>query len=78
MTFARKRVTVRAVHANRGVEAKYRKRLRAMLDELEASVIYWMQAAYRKAPPRLAHDATPSERIAKELRELAVAKGTAL
>lgn len=67
----RKRVTVRAVHANRGVEARYRKRLRAMLDEIEASVIYWMQAAYRKAPPRLALDATPSERIAKELRELA-------
>ena len=71
MTLARKRVTVRAVHANRGVEARYRKRLRAMLDEIEASVIYWMQAAYRKAPPRLAQDATPSERIAKELQELA-------
>ena len=71
MTLARKRVTVRAVHANRGVEARYRKRLRAMLDDIETSVIYWMQAAYRKAPPRLALDATPSERIAKELRELA-------
>lgn len=54
MTLARKRVTVRAVHANRGVEAKYRKRLRALLDEIEASVIYWMQVAYRRNPPAIA------------------------
>lgn len=63
--------TVRAVHANRGIEAKYRKKLRAMIDEIQSSVIYWMQAAYRKSPPRLAQDSTPSERIFKELRELA-------
>lgn len=65
---------VRAVHANRGVEAKYRKHLAALVAEMHASVIYWLRAAYRKEPPamaELAQDATPSERIAKELRELA-------
>ena len=46
--------TCRAVHANRGIEAKYRKALQKLIAEMHGSVEYWLTAAYRKDPPRMA------------------------
>ena len=69
--------TARAVHANRGIEAKYRKALQRLIAEMHASVEYWLTAAYRKDPPRMAalveqaQDASPSAKIKKVLDELA-------
>jgi len=64
----------RAVHANRGVEAAYRKALQSLIAEMHASVQYWLMAAYRKAPPRaaeMAQDATPAGMIRRVLAGLA-------
>lgn len=44
----------RAVHANRGIEAAYRRSLLALIDQMNASVEYWLKAGYRKEPPRMA------------------------
>ena len=70
--------TCRAVAANRGLEAKYRKALQRMIAEMHGSVEYWLTAAYRKDPPRMAalveqaqDAATPSQRIRKILDDLA-------
>lgn len=69
--------TVKAVHANRGIEAKYRKALQKLIAEMHGSVEYWLTAAYRKEPPRMAalveqaQDASPAQRIRKVLDELA-------
>lgn len=69
--------TCKAVTANRGVEAKYRKALQRLIAEMHASVEYWLTAAYRKDPPRMAalveqaQDASPSAKIKKVLDELA-------
>lgn len=69
--------TVRAVHANRGIEAKYRKALQKLIAEMHGSVEYWLTAAYRKDPPRMAalveqaQDASPAQRIRKVLDDLA-------
>lgn len=46
--------TAAAVHANRGIEAKYRKALQRMIAEMHGSVEYWLTAGYRKFPPRMA------------------------
>lgn len=46
--------TARAVHANRGIEAKYRKQLQKMIADMHGSLEYWITAAYRKNPPVLA------------------------
>lgn len=69
---------LRAIHANRGVEAKYRKALQRMIAEMHGSVEYWLTAAYRKDPPRMlalveqAQDAAPpSQKMRKILDELA-------
>lgn len=69
--------TARAVHANRGVEAKYRKTLDAMIADMIGSVEYWLKAGYKKTPPRMvalvdmAEDASPSQTIKKLLEALA-------
>lgn len=70
--------TARAIHANRGVEAKYRKALLRMTEEMRVSLEYWLTAAYRKDPPRMlalvdqAQDAGgPSEKMKRILADLA-------
>lgn len=61
----------RAVHANRGEEARYRSRMQALIREMHESVMYWTVASYNKTPPVLAEDASPVKAIRKQLRELA-------
>jgi SPP1 gp7 family putative phage head morphogenesis protein len=69
--------TARAVHANRGIEAKYRKALQRMIAEMHGSVEYWLTAGYRKFPPRMAavveqaQDASPSANMKRILDDLA-------
>lgn len=68
--------TAEAVHANRGIEAKYRKALQRMIAEMQASVEYWLTAGYRKYPPRMAEvveqaqDASPSASINRVLKKV--------
>lgn len=68
--------TARAVHANRGIEAAYRKALQKLIADMHGSVEYWLTAAYRKFPPRMAgvveqaQDASPSTRISRVMEEL--------
>jgi SPP1 gp7 family putative phage head morphogenesis protein len=54
-----KPTVVRAVHANRGIAALYHRRMMALIDEMDASILHWISATYRQAPPLLAQDASP-------------------
>lgn len=69
--------TARAVHANRGIESKYRKALESMISDMAGSVEYWLAAGYNKTPPRMAglvdqaQDASPADRIKKIMAGLA-------
>lgn len=62
----------RAVHANRGVEAAYRRRLQSVILEMEESVLYWIRAGYKADEPRLdlAMDASPSELMNRRIQKL--------
>lgn len=66
---------VRPVHANRGLEARYRAELRRRIDQMHDDVLGALSSAYRTSPPRMAalvaQDATPAERIRSTLRGLA-------
>lgn len=65
---------LRAVHANRGIEAKYQKALVAMIDAMFKSVEYWVRAAYNKQPPLvagLALDASPAKAVRDRINQLA-------
>jgi hypothetical protein len=41
-------LTIRAVHPNAGVEAWYRRQLDKQVQEMQASVVYWLSANYRQ------------------------------
>lgn len=65
--------TVRPVRANAGLRIRYMRRMEAMIAEMQASVSYWLTAAYRAAPPRvaeLAEDAAPSDQMQSEVQRL--------
>lgn len=64
--------TARAIHANKGVEANYRKRLDSLIAEMARSFEYWISAAYKANPPRMevAMDALPSQILAKRIKAL--------
>ncbi len=44
----------RSVQANAGIEARYRRQLQQLIAEMAGSFEYWITAAYRKEPPRMA------------------------
>lgn len=62
---------LRAVRPNLGLRAKYRKQMLALIDEMNASVLYWLQAQYKDTPPALAMDAAPSQKMLAKFRALA-------
>jgi uncharacterized protein with gpF-like domain len=47
-----------AVRPNAGIEAKYRGQLDALIDEMQKSIAWWIKAAYRAKPPKMAQDAS--------------------
>jgi len=51
--------TLRPVRPNAGVEAGYRRKLDALIAEMNRSLVYWLTAAYRQNEPELAQDAPP-------------------
>lgn len=65
-----KEIVTRAVHANAGTAARYRRRLSALITEMisdvEAEIIYQRKAD----PPILAQDATPSDQMRQQLQNL--------
>jgi uncharacterized protein with gpF-like domain len=62
---------LRPVHANRGIEARYRKQLVDLVDEMNRSILYWLRAAYRANPPVMAQDRNPAQELRAAVRKLA-------
>lgn len=63
---------VRAIRPNIGLRAKYHRQMLALIDEMDASVLFWLSAEYKKAPPAMfAMDATPSQKMLAKFRALA-------
>jgi uncharacterized protein with gpF-like domain len=61
---------LRPIHPNAGIEAEYRRRLVALLAEMDRSIGYWLTAAYRKNAPSLAQDELPVETLRRAVRAL--------
>jgi uncharacterized protein with gpF-like domain len=58
---------------NAGTEAWYYSQILALIQEMSASIQFWIEAEYKKAPPRvaeLAEDATPSDKIKVAMNKL--------
>lgn len=61
---------LRPVHPNAGITVAYRKKLEALIDEMEASISYWLSASYKANEPRIAQDELPATALKRELRKL--------
>ena len=64
-------VTLVPVRPNRGVEARYRRQLDALVAAMQASLVYWLRAAYRANEPELAQDASPAMMLRRIIARLA-------
>lgn len=62
---------LRPVHPNCGIERAYRRRILALVDHMGRSFDYWLKAAYRKDPPRMAQDAVPAAELQRVIEDLA-------
>lgn len=56
-----------------GVRFRYQRQMLALIEEMNASILYWLEAQYKKTPPALAMDAkpTPSKAMQKRFKEIA-------
>lgn len=61
---------LRAVQPNAGIEADYRRKLLALVDEMAKSTAWWLRAAYRKDPPRMAQDSLPARELKAAIEQL--------
>lgn len=52
--------TLPPVRANAGIEAAFRKRLDALIDEMQRSIQHWVKAQYRRNAPEIAQDESPA------------------
>jgi SPP1 gp7 family putative phage head morphogenesis protein len=61
---------LRSIYPNCGIEAAFRKKLRAMIDDMHASICYWLTASYKANEPHtlMAVDAPPDASWFKEPR----------
>lgn len=62
---------LRAPRPNVGIEAEYRRKIIALIDEMQRSYAYWLKAAYRQNEPVIAQDATPAAELQKIMNRLA-------
>ncbi len=63
---------LRPVQRNAGIEVLYRKALFALVDDMNASLLYWLRAAYRANTPAIvtALDASPAEALRAAMRKM--------
>jgi len=54
---SKKETILAPVRPNEGLEAAYRRKLDALIDEMHGSLVWWIRAAYRAKLPELAQDA---------------------
>lgn len=59
------------IHPNKGIEARYRKQLKKLIKQMDASYDFWITAAYNKNPPLMATDELPSATVQQYLQDLA-------
>jgi SPP1 gp7 family putative phage head morphogenesis protein len=62
----RKPKKIRAVRPNAGLEAWLRRRIEREVDDLAASVEWWVGAAYRKEQPRIASNPVAKSNVAQD------------
>ena len=63
-------VALRAVRPGAGLQIAYQRRLEKMLDQIHASIVWWLAAEFKKHPPAMAQDASPFDFMLKLVGKL--------
>lgn len=61
---------LRPVHPSAGLTAAYRSKLDALIEEMVASVNYWLSASFKANEPNIAQDELPATALKAALRKL--------
>jgi uncharacterized protein with gpF-like domain len=62
--------TLAPVRPSAAIEALYQKRLQALIDEMHASLLWWIGATYRAKPPEMAQDKSPAATLQEAIEKL--------
>lgn len=62
---------LKPVRPSVGIKVAYRKKLLDLIDEMDASFLYWLSSTYKANEPIIAQDALPSTELKIALRKLA-------
>jgi len=65
-----KEKTVNPARPNLGLEVAYREKLERLIERMNASVLWWVQAAYKQNTPEMAQDAIPAKALQSVLNRL--------
>lgn len=63
--------TLDPVIPNAGVQLAYQRKLLTLVDDMQASIMWWLRAAYRANTPEMAQDAGPARELQGAMRRLA-------
>jgi SPP1 gp7 family putative phage head morphogenesis protein len=55
---------------NAGLRVKYDRKLVALLNDIQSSIVYWVSAQYKASTPEMAMDASPAVELNKLMRKL--------
>lgn len=66
----KKPIVLAPVRPNVGLQIAYRKKLDALIDEMQNSLVYWLKASYRANEPEMAQDASPAMALRGAMRKL--------
>lgn len=58
------------VRPNLGIQAAYRRRLTVLVEQMHKSLSYWLEAAYKANPPKIAQDELSSSALRVAMRKL--------
>lgn len=62
--------TLAPVRPSAAIEAMYRKRLDALIEEMHASILWWVGATYKANPPEMAQDRSPAATLNEAMDKL--------
>ncbi len=68
---APKQKVLPAVHPNEGLQAAYREKLERLVDDMHASLLWWLRSAYRANTPEMAQDESPAMVMRRAMQKLA-------
>jgi SPP1 gp7 family putative phage head morphogenesis protein len=68
----KKETLLRPARPNVGLQYAYRRRLDDLIRAMNDSVTYWLRAAFKADPPKMAADALPADELRKAMRRLGV------